>query len=204
MMDTRPGTAADVPRLQRALAGFEARIVAQDALAARLLRPGLADDQIDALTAHLPFAVPVEIRTWFGWHDGVNTPPDGHARLPCGELYPVSMALSERESLLAQPIPDALREFRNFRPTWLPIRGGGGPYIVVESDVRPEDVSPVRTVDFWTEYVWEDVRAPSIANMVELWNQLIDDGYWRYSPTLGDWEDRFAEMPPELRHSQLV
>lgn len=189
--------------MQRALAGFEARIVAQGAPAARLLRPGLADDQIDALTAHLPFAIPAEVRTWFGWHDGVDTPLDDHARLPCGDLLSLTGALSQRESLLAQPVPDALREFRDFCPSWLPIRHGGR-YIVVDCGVAPSDVSPVRTVDFWTEYVWEDVRAPSVTAMVELWNQLIDDGYWRYDRALGDWEDHFAEMPLELRHNQLV
>jgi hypothetical protein len=33
---------------------------------------------------------------------------------------------------------------------------------------------------------------------------MLDEGYWVYDREAGDWEDHYAEIPLELRHTDLV
>jgi hypothetical protein len=61
------------------------------------LRPGLTDDEMDALTAPLGIRLPAEARRWWGWHDGANAKPGYEAPLlgPQRPLYPLARAVQK-------------------------------------------------------------------------------------------------------------
>lgn len=197
-VEVKPAPAkADTARLALALAGFEARLQAQQAPVFWQLKPPLSSGEVDAIAADLPFRLPAELRVWFAWHNGAD---EGNV-LPGKELFPLHLGLKVREDLLNGPPldPEAVERWGGIRPTWLPIGAAGRADIVAECGVGMDEVSSIHAVHFWSPDRWHDVLSPSILLMVETWNQLLDDGTWRYDHTEDNWDDQTGgDLPPHL------
>ncbi len=74
----------------------------QGAIVARLLRPGLTDEEMDAVTAPLGIHLPREARRWWGWHDGARPPAPGARPAELGPsrwFMPLADAVANCESL---------------------------------------------------------------------------------------------------------
>jgi hypothetical protein len=59
--------------LREALDAIEGQWVRLGAPIASHLRPGLAGQELDELAAACGWALPPELRTWWGWHDGTDS-----------------------------------------------------------------------------------------------------------------------------------
>ena len=92
------------PRLldDELLGQLEGRWRKLGAFVARASRPGLTDDQIDALTLGAGLSLPEEARRWWRWHDGADPQVPGVA----AELGPGRAFL---------PLADAVTECRELR-----------------------------------------------------------------------------------------
>jgi len=168
------------------------------------LRPGLTDEEIDALTARLPHRLPAELRTWYGWHDGAKLDlPVGPWHLGNGlNLLPLQVAV-ERHDFLAQPELRSGVPAVDFRDEWLPICWFGTCYIAVDTSGDASAPCPVHALDTHGDIEWTKVRAPSLLAMVLMWVRALDEGYWVWDPENG-WEFHYNELPADLRESELV
>jgi hypothetical protein len=183
-----------------ALREFERRMSERNTAFVRHLRPGLSDAQIDALTGGLPFRVSAELRAFYNWHDGVTEHPRPEwPYFPGGGiLTPLGIAVEEYHEWASDPpVPG-----RVYQPTWFPINSMDGIAIVLDCDVPDGAASPVHIVDHKAE--WRYHRVPSLLHAVQLWNQMLDEGYWVYDESEGEWEDHFSDIPVELQVTGLV
>lgn len=193
---------ADTARLERALAGLDTRLHAQQAPAFWQLKAPLSSGEVDVIAADLPFRLPAELRTWFGWHDGA----DNDSVLPGKQLLPLHLGLLIRERDLAEPTPpDLVEVWGEIRPTWFPIATAGTAKIVAECGVGMDEVSSIHVIDHWSGDHWHDVLSPSILFMVETWNQFLDDGTWQYDIAKEAWDDGpGGDLPPHLDNVLFV
>jgi hypothetical protein len=193
---------ADLPRLEAALEGLERRFLEQGAPVGRQLGAGLSDGEIDVFTANLPFQLSDELRCFYHWHDGVQPLRRDDAEWPSfpsgggGILAPLHLAVEDYQQWMAGP------NFFEYQPMWFPINSLDGRSLVVDCGVSPGDASPIHYVDNSVE--WQENCAPSLLAVIELWNRMLDDGYWVYDQETGDWKDHYAEIPLELRLTNLV
>jgi len=190
------------PRLRQLLGRLEDRWAREGAGIARALRPPATQEHLRRVEAELGVRLPVEVGTWFGWHDGVDVGTDLQTAPPflC-ELVSLATALELRRAFLA----DTPRPEYTYRPTWLPFASSGpNSAFVVDCSGGPAAPAPVHVVDYSVNEPWDDVRAPSLTAAAELWWHLSEQGVYRWSPDDGDWEDNGLRIPPELRWTGIV
>ena len=113
---------------QRDLDRLDAAWRAQGALTPGSLAAGLSEADLDAYAAELGFALPGDLRVWWGWHNGAV---DGVSSLGAQVgvtwyLMSLREALDERALRLSwnnpPEFPDDVRNWRSqWAPWWLPI-----------------------------------------------------------------------------------
>jgi len=190
--------------LLAALERLEARLAAVGAPVVEHLRPGLTDEEIDALTPGLPHRLPIELRTWYGWHDGARLDlPAWHWHLGNGlNLLSLQVAV-ERHDFLVRP------QFRSgipgidFRDEWLPICWAGTCSIAVGTAGEATAPCPVHVFDTHGYSGGPGAGAPSVRAMVLLWIRALDEGYWVWDPEAG-WGDHYNDLPADLRETDLI
>ncbi|MEK6273699.1 MAG: SMI1/KNR4 family protein [Actinomycetota bacterium] len=171
------------------------------------LRPGLSPERIDELTAPLGLRLPVEARTWWEWHDGVDVTLGIHSELgPSVPFLPLGNA-AELCRLLREQAGKTWGDQADhwWRPGWFPIteRSRGD-----QMGLRVEEGAP--TPIFWADS--HDYDADGLANpkvdsfgtMVTWWIEALDSGAWRYDAGAGRWERRSELLPSEREVSRLV
>jgi hypothetical protein len=68
-------------------------------------------------------------------------------------------------------------------------------------------LSPVRLVDVHAQRSLaqaREIRAWSLGEMVGIWIQAIDRGYWEVDPERGSWRRSGREIPEDLLNTELV
>ncbi len=170
------------------------------------LRPGLADAEIDRLSARVDLRLPDEARVWWGWHDGVPVEHFGVARelgpqLPYLPLAEALELYEHRRSLArtAGPLGDQT-ELGDpdywWDPSWLPItESGNGTVVTCDCSVGPGDPTPVRAI-FWGDM--SEARTPatrSFGQLVEWWIDALDAGAWHYDEAIGRWHYSYERVP---------
>src|SRR4051794_40938184 len=99
----------------------------QGAEVAGALAPGMADEDMDALTEPLCFRLQGEPRTWWGWHNGVLvSTPRGWDVGPDFGIYSLPQAIDE---FLAQPLGGGGKSAPD---TWFPFGMAPGGWIVLD------------------------------------------------------------------------
>lgn len=166
------------------------------------LRPGATARALDAAERELGFPLPLEVRTWFAWHDGVDEDGVERTDLPNG-LIPCTLqqALAGRQQWLGPqpPLPADL----GYRPAWLPVTQAGNGHLAADCSGTGAD----RPAPIWfleTAEAWNEPRLPSLTAMVELWLVMIDRGYWRYDAEEEDWAYTYPEIPLQYRVPSVV
>jgi hypothetical protein len=169
---------------------------------AESLRPGLADDEVDALTAPLERSLPPEARTWWAWHDGASGLSREFEPWPGTWLVPLERAVENSRWEWREASGLAGEEHAKellWRPTWLPLLTTGiGDHITVdcaESDV----VSPVYYAERESGVAKFEARAPSIGTMVSWWIEGFDSGACRWSQAERRWELDSDRLNPDSR-----
>lgn len=163
------------------------------------LRPGLAPDQIDELTAPLGLELPAEARTWWGWHDGVSV--ELTARFHLGPSLPF-FSLEQAASLCRRFREQALRVWGEradewWRPSWFPITDRVGA-IRCECAVAHGAETPIYWADSH-DYDAEGLTTPkvdSFGTMVDWWLEALDAGAWSYDREAGRWQRDSQAVPP--------
>ena len=146
------------------------------------LRPGLTDDEIDALAKPGGFVLPDEVRRWWRWHNGY--PSDG-ARDSL--LLPTRAMLSLEESMACRLAVPGLAD-QNV-PGLLPI--AGPPYYILQCSQSGPVASVVWIVLDWASGI--ERTAPSLGELVATWTDHLERGIW-LPDTHGGW----AEIQPAL------
>ena len=151
------------------------------------LRPGLSDDEMDALTAEVGIRLPAEARVWWAWHDGgENRGQPGDRAL---EMGPGHSFLSLAEAIHGCRM--WRRVYEDFdppiwQPGWLPITSSERE-VVIDCGVGSDDPIPVYSV-FSQAFTEDDPPAAgSMGELVEIWIDAIDSGAWSYDQSAQRW-----------------
>jgi cell wall assembly regulator SMI1 len=194
------------------LAQLEDRWRACGAPVADALRPGLIDDEMDALTAPLGIHLPAEARRWWGWHDGANAKPGYEAPHlgPQRPLYPLARAVEvcitardTQRHVFRDHDPDPDAPFGPYwSPSWLPLTGQGEP-VVLDCSVSVDAPVPVRT------FIFEEptVTTPglqSIRELVSIWIEAFDSHAWTHDPLTRRWRWDGEKLEPEVLRLHLA
>jgi cell wall assembly regulator SMI1 len=162
------------------------------------LRPGLSDEQLDALTEPLGLRLPTEARMWWGWHDGIVPSGPGFEAVFGGsdfEYLPLDRAVDAyllRRALAAEVAvasqADGYGEEYWWHPSWFPItEGGGGTTIACDCSVPFGDPTPIRSVRWDLGDEWAVPRVDSFGELVRHWIAAIDRGTWCYDASQDRW-----------------
>jgi hypothetical protein len=171
-------TTLDASLLDRLVAALRA----QGAPIVDYLNAGIADAELDALTAPLGIKLPAEARVWWRYADGVPR----HAPLssvglsaswwwaPLEEIVHECREMREIVSEDVQPGEPGL-----FKDSWLPIVIGDA---ILAIDTSQPVIAPVYTIDFadlepsgsYTPIL------PSLGSLVQTWTLALENGAVRY------------------------
>jgi cell wall assembly regulator SMI1 len=172
---------------------------AVDAPILEWLKPGLSDAEMDALTASLPFTLPQEARTWWGWHDGAEQPGlEGHdvgVGLPYMSLQRAIDEYSRARDQLLQEGAAARREYpdlfdepaASWPAPWFPVSSQDGDVVVCDCGVASGEPSPIHLVDCREPVAYPPARAQSFGEMVVMWIEAIDSGFFYFDAEHRRW-----------------
>jgi cell wall assembly regulator SMI1 len=186
---------------------------AQRAPVAERLQPGLAAADIDRLMEPLGLALPAEVRTWWGWRNGVaassiRVTVDRSMGGPDFEFLPLdeAVALYRRRRQLAEqgaePIPNAPETGEVdywWEPGWFPLMTTRyGATIACDCSVEPNAPTVLREVD-WHDEGFREPRGGSLRTMIEWWLDAIDRGAWRYDSDERRWLLNYSRLEDPTR-----
>lgn len=186
--------------MQVALDGYEGRLRARGVPVDRILLPGLPNSEIDSLTAGLPFQLSDEMRTFYQWRNG-STEERSYCYLP-GVRYLSTLvwAVSDYDEWRFSFSTDRYE----FRETWFPLNSRDGRTLAADCGVAAGEPSPLYYANIKGSEAWDEVCSQSFAEMVYVWNRMLDEDYWTYDTETGEWTERFASIPVDLRLRHLV
>jgi hypothetical protein len=146
--------------------------------------PGLSDEQIAEYTAPLPLPLPAELLAFYGRQDGFGAwqAPMPHA--------PISLHDGVKWTLLARD--DAVKGRESgldidpgvvWPRSWF-MAGASSVYgIVFDCAVPSGELSPVLNPEpTELDDSYPDVVASSFAEVITIWNELFDTGFYGYDP----------------------
>jgi hypothetical protein len=185
----------NVPRLlsPELLAQLDCKLEEVGAPVTKLWRPGLGDDQMDAITAELGLSLSTEARVWWAWHDGIDheRSPMHSSFGPGWDAYPlahaVDDAIANREIAAEETEDDP--EFHNsdWPDSWIALCGNVSyPRLVCECAVPSGEPSSVHYFDPVGNMDPRRPRLASVGELVHLWLDALDDGTWHIDPATGD------------------
>lgn len=187
--------------LRAALAGIEARWAAHGVVLNERLGTGVSGDVVADTLASIDLPVPDEVATWFGYHGGVGGADTAQARqiaglviFDLGGSVELHGRILETVARLSTGIDIEGEPSELWNPAWLPIVS------TPDGDFGVECVAgaPESPVWFYKSGPAVAVKvADSLAELVEGWNTLIDDGWWVWHDEGGYWEDQLG-IPDNL------
>lgn len=151
------------------------------------LRPGLTEEEIDALTAPLGLRLPADARELFAWHDGGPLPVDRDLSIgPPNILLPLSDQVAncwkERdfaEGLVRDGTLESAED--EWGPSWFPVLSGSvsRSLIVVDCDVEEGSAAPIG-------HLFKEVHhrpSPDLtfSDVVRFWVDCFDSGAYFWS-----------------------
>ncbi|NAZ85200.1 hypothetical protein [Kineococcus indalonis] len=187
-------------QLRTALARWWAVLRGMGSPAPDNARPGLPEDEVRRRLGEVGLIAPVEVLTWFAWHDGIEVRQrrDGQRPPPWPftdwDVGPNRRPFSLREALsLYTDFVAPGVEVYNDHPGWLPlVERVNGVAVVARCGLTGES-APAQRVDepsavtLW--YVDDGLRQPagSLAQVVRAWTVLLDGGPWVPDPHEPGW-----------------
>lgn len=178
---------------------------------ADLLRPGVSAEDLNKAEAQLGFQLPIEVRDWFMFHNGVaNIGLFSPATFPNrASPFGLGSALDRRHELLSvkYPIPELIPDDQIFQPTWLPIDICNNIHTVLDcgnARNNPQLPAPVHMIIPGSEYSAAEARLPSLTAMLEIWLQLCESGAWYYDVEDGIWDERYDLIPEALQDNPAI
>lgn len=169
---------SDEKALQRALQRIFVWHRRHNPVAARALRPGLSDEQIDALTKDLPFRLPSELRVLYRWRDG-GTPGIPFVGYHGFLSLEQAVAFHRRN-----------RRWRRWGETWLPVfEFEHESYFVICDGF--ESPKPIRYLFLEEPHYW--VSFTNLTTMMQTAAESMEKGaVWVVEPESGAMEQDLA------------
>jgi hypothetical protein len=171
------------------------------------LRPGLSVENMNRLTEPLGLRLPLEARTWWGWHDGVRRGVPPRMNGADWAFLTLDSALAEtawrRELWLSVAGGDAERFWRT---RWLVLSTNmHGAAIVIDALDDSAATSPVRYIE--TEAPAGSSVEPatrSMGEMVTWWLDAIDSGAHTYDTNRRQWLSDWEQLDPIRRGTCII
>lgn len=164
------------------LDGLVAALRAQGAPIVDHLNAGIADAELDALTAPLGIKLPAEARVWWRYASGVaRSAPLSSVGLSASwwwaPLEEIVHECREMREIASEGVP--LGKPGLFKDSWLPIVIGDAILVI---DTSQPVIAPVYTIDFadlepggsYTPIL------PSLGSLVQTWTLALENGAVRY------------------------
>lgn len=176
---------------------------------ANSLRPGLSDDEMDALVAPVGVRLPTEARVWWGWHDGTETDLLSHA---IGhDTLPLQLAQAvEQYSELLEAASDVTADDESSDPgdfwgrEWFPFAVPRRAHLACDCSVAEGAPTPIRHVDFYFPAESRVPVSPSLGAVVSLWIDAIDSEAWTYDHDRPGWKRHPERLPPLEGRTRLL
>jgi hypothetical protein len=169
------------------------------------LRPGLAEEEIDALTAPLGLRLPGDVRELFAWHDGAPPAVDRELSIgPANSLLSLSdqVATCWRERAYAEELARAGSldsAEQEWGRSWFPVLGGSGSRSLIVVDCAVEEGSPAPVGHLDKEVVHRPSAVLTFSDVVRFWVECFDSGAYSWSPEheqfLPHWSAGFPPVP---------
>ena len=179
------------------------------------LAAGCGEADLHRLERDHGLTFPAELRTWWGWHDGVERRQPG-TRLGVESLVGVGPweFLSCREALDSRALmlrvagraeyPATDDDWDGYwRPSWLPVLAYDAHMVFVDVDQDHAGQVPVRVWDAQPDDVVRP-RVGSWTDAVALWVNLIEGGYYTWSADRQVWTHRRQDIPEDALATGLV
>ncbi len=171
------------------------------------LRPGLSPEQIDELTSALGLRLPVEARTWWGWHDGVDVRLGSQTELGPGlPFLPLENAVDMCRLFRKQAVQVWGEQAETWwRRSWFPITElyGAIRCDCAVAEGAPTPIYHAESHDYDADGLTRP-KADSFGTMVAWWAEALESGAWQYKPDVSRWERQTELLPPERQRSRLL
>lgn len=189
------------PRLLTAalLERLDEKLTEIDAPVAKLWRPGLAEAEMDALTAEIGISLSTEARIWWAWHDGVDLEAarpwqrgiGGWDALPLAAA--VEDAIRNRQIAVTVAAENPGFHHADWPDSWIALCGDvSHPRLACECAVSAGAPSPVHYYDVSGNMEPMRPKVGSVGELVHVWLDALDDGTWHIDPATS----RFALRDP--------
>jgi len=167
------------------------------------LAPGLSSDELDAVEAQVGLTFPVELRAWFGWHNGMREWGNGGLFVQ-NKLLTIANAVEAYEFLVEGALE--ITEGTSWKPedtywglSWFPFMGADATFDGIDCSGDPSAAAPV----FQTYKEGDPSRvSDTLAEVVEWWFELFDAG--AYTQTSSGWVLDDLREGPESHVYELV
>lgn len=175
------------------------------------LQPGLAVDEIEATFGRLGLAATDDLKTWWGWHNGVADAARTRASFmsPSYRFYSLGDAVRfyergrEEAARFVERVelpPNAANEV--WRPEWFCVTSGvGGQGVLADCSVDADQPTPIRMMDPHAERNGDVVA--TFKDMVQWWIDAFDCGAWSYDAATG-WRHDWQRLDRERAASGLL
>jgi hypothetical protein len=167
-------------RLRLALERLEAALIRTGYPIAEGLQPGLSEDEVRTRLAAIGVDPPDDLVTWFGWHDGYETPTGGSYYgwiCPAFEILTLEEACErhayhQQDLLLSTP-------YRDQQTEWFPVLRSDAASCVINYSDDVESRGSVAICDAGVVEPAPGRRPASLVEPIELWLSYLDSGLWR-------------------------
>jgi hypothetical protein len=169
------------------------------------LPAGLTEEQIAEETESLPYALPIELRTLYAWHDGLCTTrmPMGHP--PRSLRESVEIYHWKREWAIEFAFALDRTQDEVWPPSWFTYSSASGLPPVMDCTVPEGHATPVMVADpLENDQPYPLIVADSFTQLIAWWVELFDQGIYNYDPTTGYPTDDFLRMPTHYRHVHVL
>lgn len=167
------------------------------------LAPPPSDGEVQTRLEELGVQVPPEVRTWWGWHNGIVP---GESLLIAGSaLRLASVDVAIQATLLQREIAESVEI--DWPRSWLVLLPDlGGDLVVVETDHNASTrCSPIYFVmQEGPEPQLLTPQAPSIGTMVRWWIAAIDSGAYVFDHSKNRWVRHYERLDPARADTGLV
>ncbi|MET0604090.1 MAG: hypothetical protein ABW167_19055 [Baekduia sp.] len=172
---------------------LEEKLTEINAPVAQLWRPGLAEAEMDALTAEIGISLSIEAKIWWGWHDGVELGAARPWQRGIGggwDALPLAVAVEDtaRNRQIAVTIAAENPGFHHadWSDSWIALCGDvSHPRLACECAVPAGAPSPVHYYDVSGNMEPGRPKVGSVGELVHVWLDALEDGTWHIDPTTG-------------------
>jgi hypothetical protein len=168
-------------RLREALERLEAALAQVGHPVVRGLRPGRPAEEVQARLAEIDVDPPEDVITFFGWHDGYETPSGDVWQGRISPSYrPFSLDEACDEHASHQDVLKAAAEYTGEQSQWFAILEADGAWCVVNYGCSSNTRGQVAAWDGGELTPAPEHRPSSLAEPIELWVSYLEAGHWRW------------------------